>query len=326
MVVHCDLHAIRRNLDSIRTTTRARIRLTVKADCYGLGDIAEYLEEDVDSYAVATMEEAITLKRRGVSKPILLLTPTEDVKKASAHDVTVSVHSVDTASALRCAPDIHIALNTGMNRYGVTRDSLPLVLNILDGARVTGAYTHVYGAPYAMAQMESFLDMLAPIRERFPTVTTHVSASSMLPDTLGCDEVRIGLAAYLPSGMSITSTVLSIQSLSEGDRAGYDGVFRATRPSLIATVRGGYADGLPRAMRGSHVIVGNVYCPIVAVCMDCILVDVTDVDAHVGDTVVIIGSRGGLEVTPEDIARHLHTIPYEVLAHPRPRARRIVYD
>lgn len=350
-----DLDALARNAGILQSALAPGCRLmaVVKADAYGHGavPVARRLEaEGVRAFAVACLEEGISLRRAGIRGQILLLgyTPPEEVPALRQWQLVPAVvdegHGVALAARGSALP-VHLALDTGMHRLGVEAGDHAALerLCTLPGLRVQGVFSHlcVSDSPreedvsFTRLQLERFYRTLRWLRKRgFDPGETHIQASygiwNLPPQP--CTWARAGIALYgvssdgRPTGrelpvqpvLSLRARVASVRSLAPGEGAGYGLAFRAGRRTRLAAVTIGYADGLPRNLPqlGGEVLLHGRRCPMVGrICMDQLLADVTDLPAvSPGDTVTLIGADGRQAIRAEDVAEQAGTITNELLS------------
>jgi alanine racemase len=309
----------------------------------------------VDWFGVASVEEALELRAAGIAQPILLLGGLymSDPADLIRFQLTPSVSStirLDTYA--ECARrygrpiEFHLKVDTGLGRLGVPPERLAAFLEhyrTLEGVRLTGLLTHLASAEDLVAtqteeQGERFRAALAQLRSAgIEPAWTHVSSSGALlagrefPENM----VRIGGLLYgcymplvLPPGkdlpplpefepaLSFKSRVVYLKDVASETPLGYGEAFHTRRPSRIATVPVGYADGLNRALsnRGQAIVRGRLARLVGSISMDLSLLDVTDIPGvNVGDEVMLLGQSGGVSITALDIAQMLDTVPYEVL-------------
>ena len=348
-----DLDAVAHNLHCVRSLLPAGVEVcaVVKADAYGHGAVPvarRLAEEGVERFAVATVEEGVELRLAGIRRPILLLgAGLSGIQAAIEHDLTPVVFSPSTArrvaraarEARRPIP-IHLKFDTGMGRLGLLPEGWEPVLEELlrsPGVRLEGIATHFSSAEsdpsFTRAQVEAFQKILDAIRRRHPVdgATIHMANSAGIlnhPEAAG-SMVRPGLMLYgaapdralegkadLRPAMSFRTRVLYLKQVPAGSPLSYGQTFRTKRPSRIATLPVGYADGVRRALsnRGSVLVRGR-RAPVVGnVTMDLTLVDVTDVPgAAEGDEVVLFGRSEETTLPVEEVAEAVGTIPYEIL-------------
>jgi alanine racemase len=357
-----DLRAFERNVEAIVSRLPAGTKLIalLKADGYGHGaaELARRCSPGrVAMIGVALLEEALELRREGITLPILVLGALNDeqVRVALDHDVTLGVPGPESLAAVaRVAHDrdaaIHLKLDSGMGRMGAVESELPAVVELLRSAprlRVDALYTHFANAgdlkdPLTDRQIANFARMVATLRDLGITAPLHHlsnSAATMRGITAG-DYVRTGLALYgaapldddplrLEPLMRWRTRIARLKELPSGHAIGYGATFHTTRPSRIATLPVGYADGYDRGLSNrGEVLVHGRRAPVVGrVSMDLVTVDVTDIaEAAVGDEVVLLGRQGSGEITVEELAAKLDTISYEVFCGVSARVPRVYLD
>jgi alanine racemase len=309
----------------------------VKANAYSLGDvvIARGIEDEVDSFAVANIKEAVRLRDGDIKKPILLFGPCPDFKSAIRNNIIVSIHSTAEVKALckalqgmhpaKCK--IHIKVNTGMNRYGISNvwqlKSILATAAKCSNIIVDGLYTHMAFETDRKneidVQLKKFVPFRSVMRTHHPSATIHASCSGSaeyLPAQF--DMVRIGKIMCggfdgYRTAIKVTSKINAVQNLSVGAKIGYNGTASATATMVCGVVPCGYADLAHFNFGNSHhVLVDNMPCKVIGrVCMDSFMIDVTCVPSPLGKTVTIIGEQKGLGIM--DISRTTNTIACELL-------------
>lgn len=360
-----DLSALRHNLDQIRQRIpkNCEILAVVKADAYGHGDtaIASALAGmGVRRFGVATVQEGIHLRRSGLSHPILVMGALgpEQCAAVIGHRLTPIIHDrgiaeqvAKEATAAAGPYPVHIKVDTGMGRLGLRPDDvLPLLQSSLFQGTLSaeGLMTHLADADsedhaFTTLQIELFRTLMGRLKAAdidIPLIHAANSAAIVLHPSAHFTMVRPGIMLYgyhtiaYPCGnlpdlhpiLSLVTRVAQVRSLAAGESVSYNRVFTASRPSHIAVIRIGYADGYSRLLsnRGAVLIRGR-RAPIVGrICMDMTMVDVTDIPNVVpGDEAVLIGQQGGLRITAAHLAAWAQTIPYEVLCAIGPRVQRV---
>ena len=343
----------------------------VKANAYGHGAqlaAKAMLDGGADSLAVAIVDEGIELRGSGVSAPILLLAeiPPETIPDALSHSLTLTIGSLEGARAAVAAAKklgglhrVHVKLDTGMGRMGVTPDAIDDVVDVLIASPqidFEGLYTHFSVADGSSAQDRAFTR--AQI-ERFNEVVAHLKARGVTPrilhtansaGALGYPEsrqsmARIGLAlyGYLPEGwlssaleekgftlekaLTLRAQVVAVRRLEAGDRPSYGRRRALAHAATVATVPFGYADGYPRRLfdAGADVLINEKRYPLAGnVTMDQLLVDCDDDEVRPGDDVVLLGRQGDQEITAEEWARRADTITWEILCGIGARVPRVL--
>lgn len=359
-----DVSALGHNLDQVRQRIPkgCHILAVVKADAYGHGDttVASALAGmGVCRFGVATVEEGIQLRRSGLPHPILVMggLSAEYVPAVVSHRLTPIIHDRDIAEqfAKHIPADarpyaVHVKVDTGMGRLGLAPDEvLPLLQSsVFHGVlSAEGLMTHLADADnedptFTTIQIELFhalIDRLRVAGIDIPLLHAANSAAILRHPSAHFTMVRPGIMLYgyhtiaHPDGLpdlkpilSLVTRVVQVHALSPGQSVSYNRLFTASRPSRIAVLRIGYADGYSRLLsnRGA-VLIRSRRAPIVGrICMDMTMVDVTDIPNVVpGDEAVLIGQQGGLRITAAHLAAWSQTIPYEVLCAIGPRVRRL---
>jgi len=356
-IAEVDLDALGHNLRVLRRLAGgARVFPVVKADAYGHGllPVARSLEgHRADGLCVALTEEGLRLREAGLQLPLLVLNGVygDEHAQVLARGLTPVVFGEEQLIAFAKVAagrpvDVHLKVDTGMARLGVTLRDLDALLDrvaALPEIRIAGVMTHLSSAdtdPERTAvQLQRFEGALSTIRERGhrPAVVHAAnSAATLGVPAAGYDLVRPGIAIYgvspvrgafpeLRPVLSLHSRVLMVRSVQKGESVGYDASFRAERDSRIATVPIGYGDGLLRSAQGAgQMLVRGQRCRIVGrVSMDLTTLDVTDLPAcDAGDAVTVIGAQGASVLTADDLADACGTIAYEVLTQISPRVPR----
>lgn len=325
----------------------------IKADGYGHGalQIAVRLEqiEHVFGYATATAEEAFKLRNGGIRKPILVLGYTfpDNYEEMIRLSVRPAVFKEETAAQLseaaraagkRCK--IHIKVDTGMSRIGLPCDEegirTALRIASYDMLDVEGMFTHFARADEedrtpAGNQLKRFVDFTRRCKEEgLSPELLHCSNSAAIltmPEA-NMDLVRAGITMYglSPSGqevtgpirlepaMSLKSSIVFIKELPAGREISYGGIYTTDKPTRVATIPVGYADGYPRSLSNKgYVLIRGRKAPILGrVCMDQLMVDVTDIpDAREYDEVVLLGNSGGNSITAEELGTLSGRFNYE---------------
>jgi alanine racemase len=346
-----DLDALAANLRMLRgRVAPARILAVIKAGAYGHGaaPVGRALEaEGVDWLGVALVEEGADLRRGGVRSPVLVLGSThqEQLPLFRRYRLTPTVSSLEQLAMWLAWSDegpaderqpIHLKIDTGMSRLGLDMGAAPEALARIRASRgleLAGFLSHLADAdlmesPHTAEQIGRFDGLVALLtpQER-QRVLLHLanSAGALHHPASRHDLVRLGLALYgldpagLESGlrpvMSVRARIVSLREVPAGAALGYGGRRVTARPSRIAVVPVGYADGYSwRLSDRAQALVGGRRVPIAgSVTMDMTLVDVTGTEAKLGDPVTLLGRDGGEEITALELARIAGTLPYELL-------------
>lgn len=349
------LSAIGHNIEEVRKRLAPGVRLlaVIKADAYGHGAVrvGKYLEDRVDYFAVATLEEAVELRENGIRLPILILgyTSPSQYEDLVAFDITQTIYSRETAELLdREAANqgkkagIHIALDTGMTRIGfqVTEEDADVIAAIgrLPHLKMEGLFTHFACADqkdktYCSGQLEKFNRMVRMLEEREVEIPLkHVcnSAGIMEFDDFRYDMVRSGIVTYglypseevrkeqleLIPALEWKSRVIHVKEVEAGLGVSYGATYVTHEGrTRIATVSAGYADGYPRALSSKgRVLIHGQYAPILGrICMDQFMVDVSRIpDVRVEDVVTLVGRDGENSISIEEIADPAARFNYEM--------------
>lgn len=366
-VAEISVAALRRNLREVRAVIGPAVDIlaVVKADGYGHGAVAAarvFVGEGAAALGVATVEEGAQLRAAGLRVPILLLGgcfPGQE-DDVLAYDLTPAVWDLGTARALgaRAAAEnrrllVHLKVDTGMSRLGVLPTEVTavgLAMAALPGIDVEGVFSHLacaedMSSPTVAEQVRLFATVLedltavgvCPLRQHLAN-----SAAVMTLPAAHHSMVRPGIMLYgvapdpalesragIDPAMRFRTAVLQAKRVPAGTAVSYGQTFRTSRPSMLATVPVGYADGYPRILSNrAHVLVHGRRAPVVGrVCMDLTVVDVTEIDGvHTGDEVVLWGRQGDAEITCGEVAAWADTIPYELLTRVGARVPRLYAD
>ena len=348
--VHIAPAAIRANYRLAKSlASGARAWAVIKADAYGHGQwrAVEALRDSADGFAVLECENAVALRRAGISQPILLLEgifSADDVPAVIEHRLTTVVHCLEQVEWLRRAAgdgyplSLCLKLNTGMNRLGFTADTLARALGVL---RQLPQLELTLMTHFAEADGERGIDwQLARFHElagdwRGAVSLANSAAILRYPQTHG-DWVRPGIMLYgaspfaeqsaaelgLRPAMTLASRLIGVQEIAAGERVGYGGTFTAPRPMRIGIVACGYADGYPRqAPSGTPLAVAGQRTGTVGrVSMDMLTCDITDIPgAAIGSPVTLWGEGEGGTVAADEVAAAAGTIAYELFCAVAPR-------
>lgn len=348
------LDRIRENMEAIRQnlTPGTKVIGVVKADGYGHGAVfvAKTIAPYVESYAVATFEEAIQLRRQGIAKGILILgvTPREEYEKAIEEDISMTIFRLEWAKELSelavtmgKKAKVHIAVDTGMSRIGFmpTDGSADFVKKIaaLPGIELEGMFTHFARADEAdkgaaKAQMTQFLmfhELLKARGVEIPLVHCSNSAGIVDMKEANLDAVRAGIILYglypsdevekqrlvLQPAMELKSFITYKKEIEPGMAVSYGGTFVAEKPMTVGTVGIGYGDGYPRNLsgKGSALVCGKRAPILGRVCMDQMMIDLSEIpEAQEGMEVTLLGRDGAEEITMEELAETCGGFHYEI--------------
>lgn len=355
-----DLDAIAENVRLLQARCATPVMAVLKGDGYGHGAARvarAALGAGARALAVATLGEGRALRAQGLLAPILVLgyLPPWQAEEAVRLGLDCTLFDDDAALALHAAARaaggqarVHVKVDTGMARLGLSPAEVgPFLtrLRALAGLEVVGIYTHFAAADAANlsgaeAQLSVFLRLLRELEAaglRPPVAHAANSAAALRMPAARLDLVRPGIAIYglapspaapLPPGfrpaLSFHSEVAQVKEHPAGTPISYGGAYVVQRPSRIATIPVGYADGMRRSPPWRAVIVRGRRAPVVGrICMDYAMVDVTEIDGvRRGDPVVLIGSQGDASISADEVANWLGTISYEVVTGILPRVPR----
>ena len=360
--VQIDLDAIAQNFRAVLHRANGPVMAVVKADAYGHGavPVAKVLESLCAFFGVSSVAEALELRRAGLEKPILILghTPTDTYEAVVAASIRVAIFNREdaeklsqTAQKLGTPAYVHFALDTGMSRIGfqVTEESADLCAQIarLPGLNIEGLFSHFATADEedltkAQAQAEkyaAFDQMLQARGIRIPVRHLDNSAGIM---NFRCqyDMARAGIVLYglypsaqvdknllpLKPAMQWFSRVSHVKTLESGRELSYGGTYTTEKPTVVATVPVGYADGYRRSLSNRfYVLIRGQKAPILGrVCMDQFMVDVTNIPGVTpGDRVVLMGTDGGETISAEELGAAANSFNYEQVCDVSRRVTRV---
>lgn len=326
-----DIRAIAKAVRKAREISKSRIILVVKANAYGVGfEAVQEVKSLVDGFAVARAIEGARMRRLGFSEDILVLSY-DDTQLGLTLDngLIPSVSSVEQLSHLaECrAERCHIAVDTGMSRHGIKGlNTLFEMVNIAKIVQISGLFTHIFnnGKANVLRQAETFdiyrERLIGLISNNF---VSHVSATGAIETLSGrYDAVRLGIGAYRDANY-IVSNVIGLKKVLKGESIGYDGAFIASKDMTVAIVEGGYADGIPRRFSGHKILINSDFCRVIGnVCMDVIMVDVSDTRCKIGDRAVFLDND---LITLQDLSADTGRIEYETLTAFQGRINRVIF-
>ena len=315
-----------------------------------------------DFFAVACLAEAIELRRGGISKPILILgyTPAEYAAELAQHNITQTVYDMESAKALSAEAakagvtiDVHVKVDTGMSRIGIYAQDAEAAASAADeiehiyglpGLKVRGVYTHFSVADdmdqthytnWQLSNYRAVLDALS-VKGIHPELrhTGNTAAIMNHPDS-HFDMIRAGIMLYgmYPDGvhrngplrpvMTLKSRVAQIRELPAGASVSYGRTYETKKPTRMAVITAGYADGHPRRISDDSydIINGRSFPQIGRICMDMHMLDITGDDTvKVGDEVSLWGGEG---MSAEQVAERVGTLNYELTCLITPRIARV---
>ncbi|MBQ8866323.1 MAG: bifunctional UDP-N-acetylmuramoyl-tripeptide:D-alanyl-D-alanine ligase/alanine racemase [Bacteroidaceae bacterium] len=359
-ILEIDLNALVANYNYYRSLLQPGTKMVcmVKASAYGAGsyEIAKTLQDhQVDYLAVAVADEGVELRKAGITCPIIIMNPELTAFKTMFdYRLEPEVYSFNLLGELVKAAEkegvtnfpIHVKVDTGMHRLGFLPEEMPLLVERLGGQSSVvprSVFSHFVGSDsdgfdsFSHHQFDLFKQAAATLQAAFPhKILRHICNSAGIerfPEAQ-MEMVRLGLGLYGVSPIdnhimhnvsTLKTTILQIHDVPADDTVGYSRRGLLNRPSRIAALPIGYADGLNRRLGNgrAYCLVNGQKAPYVGnICMDVCMIDVTDIDCHEGDTAVIFGTK--LPVTV--LSDTLETIPYEILTSVSNRVKRIYFQ
>lgn len=358
-----NLDAVVHNLMFYKSQLKSstKVMVMVKALGYGSGkhELANTLQYHlVDYLGVAFADEGVELRENGIRTPIMVLTPSPDsFETMKMHQLEPEIYNLELLEALKdfLMEDegdqlfkIQINIDTGMHRLGFRKEEFSTLLatlsRIKDKVKVTGVFTHLAGADeeqhnsYTLDQIAQFKNLSHQLEEHLGyTVIKHClnSAGIVRFPEHQLDMVRLGIGLHgievnhikqddLQTVATLKSVIAQIKTIQKGETIGYGRKGVATKEMKIATIGIGYADGFNRRFSngvGQVIIKGKKANVIGNICMDMTMVDITEINASVGDEVIIFGP----ELSINQLAQSIDTIPYEILTSVSSRVKRVYY-
>jgi alanine racemase len=359
-VLEIDLNALSGNLQFYRNKLKPGVKVMamVKAFSYGSGsfEIANLLQyHKVDYLAVAYTDEGVSLRKAGITMPIMVMSPEPSGFDAIIkHNLEPEIYSLEILKSFSSYLNdndynypIHLKLDTGMHRLGFEEPDLPDLLRSLAETtklKVISVFSHLVGSDsasldeFSVYQLNRFTDMANLIEASLNyTFIRHISNTSGItrhPDAQ-LDMVRIGIGLYgfdgnllnnqgLRTVAVLKTTVTQVKKLKANETVGYSRKGVLPDGGEIATVKIGYADGYNRKFGngvGKMIINGNHVNTVGVICMDMCMLDVTGLNVKIGDEVIVFNS----ELSIADLAKQIDTIPYEILTNISQRVKRVYF-
>lgn len=364
--------ALKHNIDSIRGLIGQERKLiaVVKANAYGhgLNEVAGAIEDQVDYFSVATIDEARSLRKSGRTRPILVLAyfplEAEEANWAARERVEITVRSLDHAKKLsQLVKDgelrVHVKIDTGLGRLGIAVDeavAAARAINQLPNLRVKGVFSHLadpFGnIAYTNEQLRNFSEIKKQlIKEGMDSQLYHIAKTTAIlsqPESYH-NAVRLGVGLYgiwparelkdwvkkekpdfnFQPALAWKAKILQIKDYPADAFVGYGCTYKTRRKSRLAIIPVGYYEGYDRGLSNQgNVLIRGQRCPVRGlVCMNMMIVDVTDVEyVSEEDEVVLIGRQGDEEITAHDVADWAKTINYEIVTRINPLIERKIID
>jgi alanine racemase len=353
--IEINLSRLKSNIEKLQLVSpKKALMAVIKANAYGHGDVEAavcFESMGIKHFGVARIDEAVRLRDRGIKSDILVFGGAEDseFKALLDYGITPQIYSIDMAEKLNdflaknsARMDVHIKIDTGMNRLGVQfqeRESLYKVLPKLKNLKVDGLMSHMLAAgnmesKWNNVQVERFCQVMEEWKKHFKVLpkwvhmeNTSALAHFNLPFT-NMARPGIGIYGYGMEGLEpvlkLISCVKDIKTVRTGETIGYGGIYTAQKDIRIAVIPVGYGDGFIRHYRKGSVMINGKTAPIVgAVCMDYFMVDINDIEGvDYGSVATIMGD----EISAKNWAAWADIIVYEVFTNLNPRIRRIFND
>jgi alanine racemase len=363
-----NLDNLAHNMQEVRRVTNknAKVTAVIKADGYGHGAVSigrTLLKNGADRFAVATLSEAIQLRKYFLDTEIMVLgyTPDNLAKEVIENNIIQTIYSLDQAKefskiavALNKNIIVHIKIDTGMHRLGFlpTNETANEILDInkLANLQIEGIFTHFATADeedkeYTRSQVKKFMFITEQLENQGLKIPLkHVSNSAGIIDLpeFNFDMVRAGIMLYglypsnyinrnvvdLKEVMCLKAKISQIKEIEAGSGVSYGLKYTFQKDGKIAILPIGYADGYTRLLSNkSHIIINGIKAPIIGnICMDQCIVDITGIDANVDDEVVLFGGNDPDGISIDSIANILNTINYEVVCMVNKRVPRVYLE
>ena len=346
--IRIDLDRISENYEVLKRVARpAKVMAVVKANGYGHGaiEVAKHLDQDVDYFGVADVQEAVNLREAGISAPIMawISNSFEDFELAKKHSIDMGVSTTTHLGFLKKLEglSLHVKVDTGLGRNGFSINDFPeavdKLVQLTQQHTAKGIFTHLSNTNEQedLNQFEVFETAIEYARGKgleFELAHASASNATLSYPNKHFDMVRCGIAVYglspdgrdvsglpLKPAMSVYSQVVNLKRVPEGQGVSYDYRFRTEKETTLALVPFGYGDGLPRASEGFEVIIaGKRFNQVGRIAMDQFVVDVGDSDISIGDSVEIISDENPVE----KLSSRGSTINYEIVTRMGSRPQR----
>lgn len=352
-----NLKALSHNLQIVRQKTgNKNIMAVVKADAYGHGSETvskDLIKNGVSMLGVAFTHEGIALRESGIKTPILIFFDRDNADACIEYNLTPAIYDFNTAKKINTTAKklnikmpVHIKVDTGMGRVGMVANKAYSEISKISGLsniKPEGIMSHFSDADlqdknFASLQQDIFNKLITELKKSditFKFIHMANSAAVLTMPDAHFNTVRPGIMLYgygccekekLRPVMTLKSRIILLKQVQKGTSISYGRTFITKRKSTIATIPAGYADGYNRKLSNNgEVLIKGKRAPVAGrVCMDTIMADVTDIpDVNYKSEVVLIGRQGNEQITADDIAEKIGTIPYEVLTSIGARVKRV---
>ncbi|MET2986536.1 alanine racemase [Aureibaculum conchae] len=359
-VLEIDLNALQHNFEYLKSKLKEKTKTLAVVKAFGYGTdaciVAKHLEKlNVDYFAVAYVNEGVALREAGIKTPILVLHPqVVNFKTLINYCLEPNLYCKQVLEAFEEIAKtenqkdypIHIKFNSGLNRLGFSEDDTNDVIDILNetnAIKVASIFSHLAASEdlkekeFSERQIEVFEEIIEKFKSNlnYQPLSHMANTSGILnyPET-HFDMVRMGIGLYgfandeeftkqFRNVASLKSIISQIHTIKKGQSVGYNRAYKAEKKIKTATIPIGHADGIHRAFGNGkgYVHINGVKAPIVGnVCMDMLMVNVSNINCEEGDEVIIFDNQE----TVNDLSISINTIPYEILTAISRRVRRIV--
>ena len=359
-VLEIDLNALTHNYNYLKSKLKPETKFLAVAKAFGYGsdacEIAKHLQElGVDYFAVAYAKEGVALRDAGITKPVMVLHPQPvNFETLIDHCLEPNIYSAKilnefiTAAEQKGQTDypIHIKFNTGLNRLGFSESDIKYIHSQIlktKAVKIKSIFSHMAASEdlnereFTNGQIKSFRSIIENFSNLFgylPLLHMCNTSGILNYPEAHFDMVRSGIGIYgfgnselesknfKPIG-TLKSVISQIHHIKKGDTVGYNRAYKSDASLKTATIPIGHADGIGRQYGNGKgfVTINGKYAPIVGnVCMDMIMVNITDIDCEEGDEVIVFG----MHPSAEEFAKTANTISYEIITAISQRVKRII--
>ena len=359
-VLNIDLNAVDFNLNYFKSKLKSTTKILAVVKAFGYGSssvaIAKHIADKVHYFAVAYLDEGIALRAAGIKNPILVLHPQKvNLQKIFDYCLEPNIYSIKLLedviefaenNKLKNYP-IHLKFNTGLNRLGFAKkdiSEISILINSQNAVEISSIFSHIAASEdlneraFTMQQINDFKAIAAELTPTLKNIPfKHMLNTSGIinyAEEAQFDMVRLGIGLYgfgneehetkkLKNVLTLTSVISQIHTIEKGESVGYNRAFMANTTIRTATIPIGHADGISRQFGNGvgYVYIHNKKAPILGnVCMDVIMVNVTDIDCQEGDEAVIYKNQQHIE----HLAKSINSIPYELLTAISQRVKRVL--
>ncbi|MFK5957609.1 MAG: alanine racemase [Lutibacter sp.] len=355
-----NLNAIDFNFNYFKAKLQSSTKILVVIKAFGYGssaiEIAKYLEQKVDYFAVAYLDEGIALRNASIKKPILVLHPQKNnLKKIIEFNLEPNLYSISILkSFIEVSKElnvqnypIHLKFNTGLNRLGFTEKNISKIISLINNQNkilVTSIFSHIAASEdlnereFTLQQITTFQIISEKIIRQLKTIPFKhmLNTSGILNYATEAqfDMVRLGIGLYgfgnaknetskLKNVLTLKSIISQIHTIKKGETVGYNRAYKAASTMRTATIPIGHADGISRHLGNGigYVYINNQKVFIVGnICMDMIMVNISEINCNEGDEVIIYKNQQHIAA----LAKALNTIPYELLTAISQRVKRML--